>query len=368
MTDHSEYNYDAIVIDTSIFIANGLKLEKGALDKMNQFKNSKIKYILPTVIKDELKNKLINKAKLVRSSLDKSIKDANDYLFLVGSELDREKINLIEESLIDKIVTERIQKFIDNTGALVLDCGEYASISEVLDRYFKNLPPFKETGNKKNEFPDAIALIAVNKWAEKNAKEVLIVSKDKDWEEFCPEHNFLGYENDLVEALNLFHNEINLTDKISKYITDDKLSVFLDKIKSRLSDIINDLSPDINVESSHYWELDYCTNQLLDVSFSNNIVTIADKNEDTITIGFNMNISVDFEGEFSFSYEDLVDKDYVKIGSFTKNKTENFISKVLVTISNYDNLEPSEFIIEDVEIVNRIDAVYFGWIEPSYDL
>ena len=53
-----ETEYGAILVDTSIFDRNGLRLEKGLLGKMAQFKKSPIEFLLPDVIKNEVKSHL----------------------------------------------------------------------------------------------------------------------------------------------------------------------------------------------------------------------------------------------------------------------------------------------------------------------
>ena len=45
-----EQEYEALLIDTSIFDGNGLRLEKGLLGKLNQFKRSPVVFLLPDVI------------------------------------------------------------------------------------------------------------------------------------------------------------------------------------------------------------------------------------------------------------------------------------------------------------------------------
>ena len=51
------------------------------------------------------------------------------------------------------------------------------SIRPVLDRYFNRQAPFDTEGSK--EFPDAIALLALEKWCAKTQERIYVVSKDK---------------------------------------------------------------------------------------------------------------------------------------------------------------------------------------------
>ena len=173
--------YGAILVDTSIFIGNGLRLEKGLLGKLTQFKKSPIVYLLPDVIKNEIKSHLENKIKVSSAALEKALNDAGDHLFFGDSELNDAKETLIHNKEIDGLAESRVDNFIESSGALVLETGNYVSVSEVLSNYFSNKPPFAETGKKKSEFPDAIVLMAVEAWAEEQDISVLAVAKDGDW-------------------------------------------------------------------------------------------------------------------------------------------------------------------------------------------
>lgn len=91
-----EKEYQALLIDTSIFDGNGLRLEKGLLGKLNQFKKSPVVFLLPDVICGEVKTHLEQKIKASRSALEKSINEAGDHLFFDGSTLNEAKALLLE--------------------------------------------------------------------------------------------------------------------------------------------------------------------------------------------------------------------------------------------------------------------------------
>ncbi|HEM7146119.1 TPA: DUF4935 domain-containing protein [Providencia stuartii] len=55
--------YNALCIDTSIFIKNGLTLDKGLLRRLEQFKDSNIELVIPDIIIEELKKHLLKKNK-----------------------------------------------------------------------------------------------------------------------------------------------------------------------------------------------------------------------------------------------------------------------------------------------------------------
>ena len=55
------------------------------------------------------------------------------------------------------------------------------SHDEVIRRYFATEPPFSTKERKKSEFPDALALLSLERWATQNKSLVLLVSADGDW-------------------------------------------------------------------------------------------------------------------------------------------------------------------------------------------
>ncbi len=78
-TDFSESSeFDAILIDTSIYERNGLKLDKGLLKALYQFKHSPIDLLMPDVIYNELKNHLNKKINEI-NGLGKIIHDFKEY-------------------------------------------------------------------------------------------------------------------------------------------------------------------------------------------------------------------------------------------------------------------------------------------------
>jgi PIN domain len=79
-------------------------------------------------------------------------------------------------------------------------------ISDLIQKYFQAKPPFSETGKKKNEFPDAIALMSLETWANKNQTKIIVVTSDNDWKNFCKSSERLLAIDDFAGALGLFQD------------------------------------------------------------------------------------------------------------------------------------------------------------------
>ncbi len=371
MISDKDKEYGAILVDTSIFDRNGLRLEKGLLGKLSQFKDSDIYYLLPDVIKGEIKSHLEKKVKSSRSSLEKALNDAEEHLFFDGSELNNAKSILIDSSEIEKVSTSRLDNFVLDSGALVLECGNYLSVSELLQQYFENKPPFAETGKKKNEFPDAIILLATEKWAKENDIQVLAVALDGDWKNYCDTSDNIDYIEDFSDALSKFNKETApfafLSLLISRLEQEEADAVdFVETIYRNLEIYFDGFTPDQEADSYHQWEPDGCHGWLSNFELVNYDFKIVDHAEDYVVLEMNASISVEVEGEFSLSHYDSIDRDYVGIGGITTTTEAQFNSEILVTVCGNLNGDLSDVEIEEVEVVSPITSVDFGTLEPDY--
>ena len=371
MSSDDDKVYDAILVDTSIFDRYGLRLEKGLLGKLKQFKDSDIDYLLPDVIKGEIKSHLEKKVKSSRASLEKALNDAEDHLFFDDSKLNSAKSTLIDSREVEDVIVNRLDNFIENTGAIVLECGNYISITNLLDQYFQNKPPFAETGNKKSEFPDAIVLLATESWAKEEGIQVLAVASDKDWKNYCDTSANIDYIEDLANALSKF-NKATAPFAFLSFLTsqlrekEDSAINFVERIHNNLEMYFDGFTPDQEADSSHYWEPDGCHGWLSDFKLANYDFKIIDHAEDYVVLEMNTIISVEVEGEFSLSHYDSIDRDYVGIGGVTTTTEVQFNSEILVTVCGDLTGDLSDVEIEDVEVVNPITTVDFGTLEPNY--
>jgi len=361
--------YDALLIDTSMYDAHGLRLEKGLLGKLTQFRKSPIELIMPDVVKNEVLSHLQKKIKSARSALEKSLNDAGDHLFFEGSSLNNAKKLLIDSKEIEELANSRIENFINNSGVLVIECGIYVSVSEVLDQYFSNQAPFAETGKKKNEFPDAIILLAIEKWAENEKKDILAIARDGDWEKYCQNSKHIDYTEDFSAGLSIF-NQANapyaLLANLERSLANGSAQPFLSKVSEGLSLSLNGFTPDQEADSQFYWEPGGSHGWFKDFHLVDNEFRIVDSDEDWIVLEAMALIEVEAEGEFSLSAYDSIDKDHVYMGSISASAEEDFKSEILITVVGDLNGELDQLEVTEIEIVNPISSIDFGTIELDY--
>jgi len=82
---------------------------------------------------------------------------------------------------------DSLENFIARTNAKVIPFGNI-TLEYVVNAYFNTAAPFR-TGKKKSEFPDAIALYSLDKWAANNKRRIMAISADNDWAAFAEKHS-----------------------------------------------------------------------------------------------------------------------------------------------------------------------------------
>lgn len=366
---NEELEYDALLVDTSIFDGNGLRLEKGLLGKLSQFKRSPVTFLIPDVICGEVKAHLEQKIRTSRSALEKSINEAGDHIFFDGSTLGEAKALLLDSKEIEGLAETRLTNFLGNTGALVVECGDHLSVSKLLERYFTNEAPFSESGKKKNEFPDAIVLLAIEEWAEQNNKSVLAIAKDDDWIRYCAGSKRLCCIDELSDGLAAF-NKANapyaFLSRLEEALNKEMAESFLASIASRLESVLDGFTPDQDAESALDWEPEGSNGWFKEFRLSSNELRIIESDEGFVVLEGKAEITVEAEGEFSLYVHDSIDRDYVLIDSVTATAEEEFESEILITVTGDLDGPIEEVTIEEVEIVSPIKRVYFGRLEPDF--
>jgi hypothetical protein len=366
---NEEMEYDAILIDTSVFDGNGLRLEKGLLGKLYQFKKSPVDFLMPDVICSELKAHLEKKIRESRSALEKSINDAGHHLFFDSSALNDAKSLLLDSKEIEGLAEKRLENFLVKTGALAIECGKHLNISDLLTQYFSNKAPFSETGKKKNEFPDAIILMAIEEWAEKNNKYVLAIAKDDDWNRYCESSKRISYMSELTDGLAIF-NKANapyaLLSNLEAALEDSSGKPFLDEIEACLGSVLDEFTPDQDAESAFYWEPEGCNGQFKSFYLTSHEFRVIEHTEEVVVLEGHAAITVEAEGEFSLSVHDSIDGDYVCIDTVTATAEEEFETSILITVTGDFDGPIEELFVEEVEIVQPIKCIHFGTIEPDF--
>jgi len=367
--------YNALCIDTSIFYETGYAFDKGLLAQLDQFAESSVQVVISEIVENEMKRHLIERIKEAREALEKGFTKAQQELQIPEGNVTRARKALLSGVPDEEIAQDRLDQFYQRCDAIVVP-AESAGSREVLDRYFKHQPPFKAAGDKKAEFPDAYALMSVEKWAQETGSKVLIVSKDQGWKAFCAESEYLVHRSELGSALKLFQPHSGaarrlVTELNGRLLAQEVDDDVLDPIRDGITAAVDEMEVDVQADSHYYWEASGAEAQYKSHEFHRLTDTLMDIDlvritETEVTVRLSVTIVCDVYASFELSMTDPIDKDQVSLGSQDQTIEDNFDSDVLVTFEGDYVNGLAAVSVKTVEVVDKIPTVNFGEIEMNW--
>lgn len=354
-----------LTIDTQVIHANGFDLEGGLLAQIAQFRDGSTRFVLSRVTLREILRHLTEKAEEVRRGLQSAFRKAQDGQF---------PLELPDLKAIDPkaVARSRLEAFVKATGAEIVDY-DAVSLPEVMDRYFKPGPPFA-TGKKKNEFPDAVALLSLEAWATANGKRVLAVSNDGDWTAFAEASAVIDVQTDLADALADLQKDTAdamaiVADLLRRIKTDDDWDLRAG-FYSSLDSEVGGYSASPEAESYHSVEAEEASLTFLDFDYSEDpddqTFEIVQARPDHLVVQVELKVKVNAEAAFTFQIYDSIDKDYVSLGSSLAKTEDELELTALVTFERDDDQAAKPWMVHNVELLGHGAVVDFGYIEPDY--
>lgn len=356
----------AISIDTSVVERYQYGFESGVLAKMSQFSRSDTTHLALDIVLHEIRAHLTKESDLARSKVTNALKPlGNSWGVDKGRRTEALRILFGNQSG-DVRTEERLQGFLDDSLATVLACADFVGLPEVLSRFVDTKPPFGNKEAKKHEFPDAIALLALEGWAIKNDTTVIAVSSDGDWKRFCTESDRVYYVDDLAHALSVFQGGADEAAALFKKMLHDGK---IEKLDAVLLEAIAEQSDKIDIgfeaASSWYYEADLDHVEVAsDKPLTEQISAfdVVEYENNTLVLQTSVKIDVTAYFETSFERWDSVDREYIGMGSSTVDQTEALDLVLIITVL-FDNGRAT---IDEVELLPVSTTMDFGEIEPDW--
>ncbi|WP_183092171.1 PIN domain-containing protein, partial [Brenneria goodwinii] len=351
-----EREITAITIDSVIFTENGYKLNSGIIGQLSQFKDEKFTFLLTEVVFEET-------IKHIAGLHENRIKKIENLLKIASDYISEDLLNEVEDEILSlsspkNIAMYELNQFMLSTNAeLVLNEETY--VSEVTELYFSCKAPFAQTGNKKNEFPDAIALLSLRSWA-KAGNGIIVVSKDDDWARFCADsHNDKLYHvKDLSTALAIIN-----ASKLERYsIETQRLNKFQEYIASEAfhKDVIDGLKfkaiENITPKghANYIYEAELSEVDVKDFAFTEND-SFSRIRDDAFSLVYLFDIQVIFYFKANFSFFDAVNK--IELGEKNYHRSELFNASLIIKVESHNiSVEP---------LIKKDSVIDFGIIHPD---
>ncbi|MBR8219204.1 PIN domain-containing protein [Burkholderia vietnamiensis] len=372
LADIRDHSIRAIALDTSVFASNLYDLEAGLLARVAQFANSTVAVLLPDVVAAEIEKHLRADASEAQTKFRRAMRMMGRAgLIDDAAECARAFEQALEPAAADDVAHVRLAAWRDRVGALVLHAGEFVQLDEVLMRFFDGKPPFSASGPKKHEFPDAVALLALEKWSERSGHKVLVVSRDSDWQRYCSQSSRLVVTADLRAALSAFQPQSNryVALQLAESVTDDRLGLGA-ALLNALKDQGDRLKFTAEGESQFEAEFDNAEPEFTSVELPDELSAaeaFASVDQDPgvydVVVRVIATATVQLTSHFDFRKWDNEDENYMPMGHGTIESTQDVPIGALVTITGSDRAHMK---IARVEILTDWIWINLGEIEPDW--
>jgi hypothetical protein len=353
----------AISLDTSIFDQFACNLESPSLEALEQFVGSSVQVILTDVVLGEVRSHLAKSATEATARLTNALKDFSRSRKgrRVASKKAAELLDVSAD--IAGEVEAWMTEYLEQVHAVTLTAGEFVSPDLLLADYLTSNPPFENTKAKKAEFPDAIALMELERWAAKHEKLVLAVSKDKGWVSFAEKSEWVITMEDLSSALGLFNSaDAHIVERTAALLGDGEKYQLSSEMSDVLQSFVDDLSPWVDAQSPFQFYADYYGAALKSwappsvADFS-----VIESDPDSVTMTTQVTLTVTAEADFNFYVHDTGDD--ISVGGTYMEKDINLYVPIVVKVARESG--PDDVAISMTYETQRSISLDFGYVEPD---
>lgn len=354
---------DGISLDTSIFDRFGCNLNFPLLQKLDQFKGSEIDVVFSEIVISEVRSHIKRNADETLGDLKRTLKK-HERRWHKKLDVDAILKTATEDLTPEDFATAEIDQYLNSVGGRVLPCtGEFDVTAEVLERYFGSQTPFEKKQAKKSEFPDAFALMSLEKDAAKRGKLLLCVSGDKGWIDYAEGSDHLVCVADLDVALSHFNaTGQHVAEKLLAMFVALEAPDFLYDIELTIQADLDDLDFDAECHNGLEYEVEPTEAVLQNIdknTLSNPIIIQAD--EEQVTFTFTVDALVNFGVSFDWYAYDSMDNDHVNLGYESAEIEKTISRKLIYTVDR--KFEPEPYILESAVTKERLN-IDFGYVDP----
>ncbi|WP_165422035.1 PIN domain-containing protein [Rhizobium ruizarguesonis] len=359
---------NAISVDTNIFDEKGLQLNGSVLLALSRMASLHFDFLLSGTV-----------AREIRRHLERSATDAlRSAMKAVGIALGAfDTKSPTRDTLIEQIsggqsaieaAEMRFNDYLTATNCEVLDDPALVETATIFNAYFAGDAPFG-TGAKKNEFPDALALFALEQAAVQRGKGMIIVSKDGDWRAYCEKSERLHLVPDIERAISLINDPpVLLRGALRVWMNDGDghadLRGYVASAVERLEFSVEATASSGEMEA-HAW-----AGELRDIDWPDpseiDIIDLEPSGEGgmDVTLSLPLHLVVRVPVELEFSVWDSVDRESVGMGGRTIEMDEEVDLRANAQIRIHDlGGDTEEFVIFDCELDTTYVEIEMGEVD-----
>lgn len=359
----------AISIDTNVFRRSGYKLDLGLLKRISRFADADIDFVLSDVVERELRKHMLHGLSETARKLEESIAKA-ERLGLIDATAAVNMHGFLASP--EKVVDAEIEKFKRDTAAQISFSNNFVEIDALLDSYFGVLPPFEEKSDKKHEFPDAIALLSLEKWADSKALEILVVSEDKGWLSFSSRSNRLHAVKKLADAFDAFSDSVRSA-QIFSAVETALMGSDQQTIRDALVERVDSFVSYVDASSYFHVEVELVSVDLAKIDFASidrrafrQVEFCEEEGRSKLSLQITIPVELAIEANASFSVYDSIDRDYTTLANDDFSFPHESEIELLLTYLVERHGDQVEVELLETELLSQPEVIEFGELEPDF--
>lgn len=355
-----------ISLDTNVLRRYNYGLEYGLLNRLEQFAASDVDFVLSDIVIGEMTAHMLENVKSADQALKKAVRDAGG-----ARDIEKGDREALIEDLLGKedakdCVARRISEFVKKTRCTTVVSEDHVKVGRVVSDYFDQKAPFEEKESKKNEFPDAFALQALEAFAVSKGTMAVVVSSDGGWRDFCDKSDVLVCETELASAMSRFQKLPSVVAaQFALRVQAGNIEHLVNEIERELIYFVDGMTLYVEASAPFYYEPELEERRFVEFQFAQPPhFNLVDQDEDEERFDFQSTLDVTIEADCGFSFSVRDEGDQIPIGGAYTAATNTL--RFEIAFSVYGNPE-GEFDAEGVEVLDHEMYFDFGHVEPDYD-
>jgi predicted nucleic acid-binding protein len=350
----------AITLDTNTFDAAQCNLTRPIFLSLGQFKGTGVRYLLTDVVAGEVRAHIQRRAEDAATRLRAAAREF-DLAWGVTDALPKVTDTIAATPDARGSAQAALDAYIAATAAEVQPSAGNVDLDALLERYFSARPPFANKTDKKHEFPDALALMSLEAWAQAGSKFVIAVSKDSGWRKYAANSDWIVCVDDLRGLLGSFNEEDTFVAKrVVAQLNQGELAELSTAIDEAVQSFVDDMYPNIDASTAFHYYAEYEGSSLVERR-DIELVTVdaISSTDESITISFDVNFTVEANASFTFYVRD--EGDNIPIGGAAVSRTIDLSLPITIEVARND---PSALFDIDVS-GDPFTSLDFGHVEAD---
>jgi hypothetical protein len=362
-------------LDTDLIQSAGYDFDKGALNQLPKQLPRAMRLQLTEIVTSEIIDHL----------LEPVLEDARNFTKLAGELTRRAQVKmsaiqvmfaeLYVEDGARALFRERVEAFTLRCRGGILPVSGTELAAEIFNLYFAKKPPFAARKDKKSEFPDAMSLVLLERFARDQKTLGIIASGDDGWNMFAGSSPYLYCVRSVDDLAKLFVDAGEHGERITARVlaaAKDHNSLLRASVSDALSRHVENADwtiGEIYSSGSTRVEAEAHGANLFEFSITTDEIKIWNLEEEPSTWVVEIEVlgTAEVEVQITHYVWDSIDREEFKLNSDTISLDRIFEAQVYLTcVLERDDTPPEEWGVE-VEIAAGHYEIELGEVDPFPD-